>query len=92
MRIIIEHLPPTGESAYFRARFPRSWWWTPEMDFLSSTLLAVQAGNWQRSGGKGDKPKRVGRPNENKKLRDAPRTAAELAERKRRLKEARYGN
>lgn len=62
------------------------------MDFLSSMLLSMQAANWQRGGGKGDKPKRINRPNERKKIRNAPTTAAELEERKRKLKEARYGN
>src|SRR5262249_53391868 len=28
-RNLLQHLPASGESAYFRARHPNSWWWTP---------------------------------------------------------------
>jgi hypothetical protein len=58
------------------------------VDFQASLLLAIQAGNWQRSGGKGDKPKRINRPKEVKQNM----TAADVEQRKKRLKAARYGN
>lgn len=85
MKILIEHLPPTGESAYFRSRYPRSWWWNPTHDFMASILLALQGANWQRGGGRGEKPKRIERP------KDIPvatgiRSAADLAARKEKLK------
>ena len=69
----------------FRARFPQSWWWTADHDFMASMLLALQGANWQRGGGKGEKPKRIERP------KDIPvtpgiRTAADLAARKEKLK------
>lgn len=52
------------ESAFYRARFPKSWWWTHETDFLALGLHAAQGANWQRSGGKGDPPSVVVRPHE----------------------------
>jgi len=57
-------LPPTEASAYFRARHPNSWWWTPDTDFLAAILCAVQGGNWQRGGGKGAQPAPVKRPSD----------------------------
>ncbi|WP_197522008.1 hypothetical protein [Mycobacterium gordonae] len=58
---------------------PGSWWWTSLHDFQSMILQAVQGANWQRSGGKGNAPKRIQRPD------DRPpqvRTASELAARR----------
>jgi hypothetical protein len=68
-------LPPSGESAYFRARHPRSWWWTPDTDFLAAILCAVQGGNWQRGGGKGRQPEQITRPSDTP---PAVRSGAEL--------------
>lgn len=48
----IEWLPPTGESALWRARRPRSWWVTPEIQWLSSLVHVLELANWQRAGGK----------------------------------------
>lgn len=81
---MVEHLPPSGTSAYFRARFPNSWWWTPDHDFLALVLVTLQGANWQRGGGKGDKPKQIKRPSERK-----PKftSAAELKARKNRIKQ-----
>jgi len=62
LRDFVTHLPPTAGSAFYRKTHPQSWWWTPELDFLGAVLSAVQWGNWQRGGGKGDKPKQVKRP------------------------------
>lgn len=58
-------LPPTPDSALFRAKHPNSWWWTPTHDFLAAVLVAVQSGNWQRGGGKGRQPEPVRRPTDN---------------------------
>lgn len=63
---------------------PDSWWWETDFDFLAGILNAVQWGNWQRGGGKGDKPKPVKRPRE--KPKKGPKTVDELAARKRALK------
>jgi hypothetical protein len=73
-------LPQSAESAVYRAKHPRSWWWTAEHDFLSLILQSVQGANWQRAGGRGNPPKRIERPD------DRPLqvvTAAGLAERRR---------
>lgn len=55
----LENLPPTGESAYWRAIKPRSWWVTPEYVAIKHNTYAVELGNWQRAGGKkaGAQPK-----------------------------------
>lgn len=55
----LENLPPNGESAYFRAIKPRSWWVTPEYVAMKHNTYAVELGNWQRAGGKkaGAQPK-----------------------------------
>lgn len=84
-RRFVEHLPPTPDSALYRARHPNSWWWTPEIDFLSAILVTVQGANWQRGGGRGAQPKRVERPTDTPKKTATP---DELAERKRRNKAA----
>lgn len=52
-------LPPTGESAYHRAKKPNSWWVTPELQLLAGVLYAVEAANWQRGGCQGNGPKPV---------------------------------
>jgi hypothetical protein len=72
-------LPQTEASAYFRARHPGSWWWTPEHDFLALILQATQGANWQRAGGKGNPPKRIEKPDDR-----PPRvgTSGELADRR----------
>lgn len=61
---LVAHLPPTGESALYRARFPKSWWWTHETDLLAAQVHALQGANWQRSGSKGDPPEVIMRPRE----------------------------
>ncbi|KZM68478.1 hypothetical protein [Nocardia terpenica] len=60
--VLVAHLPPTPDSALFRARYPRSWYWTADIDFLSMILYTLQGANWQRGGGQGDKPTPVTRP------------------------------
>jgi len=71
-------LPPTADSAYFRALHPKSWWWTPQTDFLAEILAAVQGGNWQRGGGKGPQPQPAKRPDEDDKPTPALPSADEL--------------
>ena len=84
VRDFITHLPPTADCATYRARFPKSWWWQPDHDFLAAVLNAVQWSNWQRGGGKGDKPKPVKRPKEDSVK--APKTVAELEAKRNRVK------
>lgn len=85
LRDFITHMP--FDSALYRERHPQSWWWTPELDFLGAVLTAIQWGNWQRGGGKGDKPKQVQRPvDKPRRVAANPTTAAELAARKEALK------
>jgi hypothetical protein len=90
LKDFVNHLPPSPSSAFYRHSFPESWWWTPELDFLSAVVTAVQWGNWQRGGGKGDKPRRVTKPVD--KPRSAPGTAPtsadDLKARKAKLKAA----
>lgn len=81
-RDFIAHLPPSGQSALYRARLPQSWWWTPELDFLGAVLTAIQWGNWQRGGGKGDKPKPVSRPKEKPQKTTGPTTPEGLSRRR----------
>jgi hypothetical protein len=57
------------------------------MDFLSAMLVTGQWGNWQRGGGKGDKPKPVQRPKESP--RNGPKTAEDLEARKNAMKRKR---
>lgn len=56
-RIWLENLTPTGDSAYFRARYPHDWWFDMDLRLQSWQLLALQGANWQRGGGKGSRPK-----------------------------------
>jgi hypothetical protein len=88
-RDFLVHLPPTGDSALYRDKHPQSWWWTPEHDFLAAVLTSLQWGNWQRGGGRGDKPQQVKRPVEKpKKSAGAiPTTSDELTARKNALKQ-----
>lgn len=71
LRSFIAHLPPDGSSAYFRARYPNSWWWKPEFGFYATTAQAVQGANWQRAGSKGNPPEIVTRPKEDFELERA---------------------
>ena len=88
LRDFVANLPPNGDSALYRLQFPQSWWWSPQIEFLGAVLTAVQWGNWQRGGGRGDKPKSVQRPVDKPKSSAVPpKSAAELEERKKALKE-----
>lgn len=80
LRDFVAHLPPMPDSALYRAQNPKSWWWTPEMDFLAAILNTGQWGNWQRGNGKGDKPRAIKRPKEDPKK--GPKSADELQARR----------
>lgn len=58
----MEHLD--HKTALWRSKHPRSWPWSIDTEFLSAILFTLQGANWQRSGGKGDKPKFIKRPND----------------------------
>ena len=90
LRDFIANLPPSHSSALYRVRHPQSWWWTPEIDFLGAVLTAIQWGNWQRGGGKGDKPQPIKRPLEKPKQApgSVPESSAELAARKEAFKQS----
>jgi len=82
LRDFISHLPPCEDTALYRAQYPKSWWWRPEFDFLAAMLNALQWANWQRGGGKGDKPKPIKRPKDGPQSKRQPKNAAELKARK----------
>jgi hypothetical protein len=90
LRDFITNLPPSQQSALYRQQHPQSWWWTPQIDFLGAVLTAIQWGNWQRGGGKGDKPQPVKRPADKPKTaRDfMPTSSAELKARKEAFKQS----
>lgn len=54
--VLIEHLPLSHESAWYRARNPDDYWFGPTEQLSAAILHAVQSGNWQRGGGKGSRP------------------------------------
>lgn len=87
-RDFVTHLPPSADSALYREQYPLSWWWTPQYDFMAAVLSSIQWGNWQRGGGRGDKPSVIKRPVEKPKRADGavPKTSEELAARKNALK------
>lgn len=73
----LKWLPPTPETAYFRARKPNSWWVTPELQLLAGVLYAGEAANWQRGGCQGNAPKPVKFPQDrDETVRDADELAA----------------
>lgn len=61
LKDFIEHLPPQGDSALYRARNPKSWWVTPEIKHIAAVQYVLELANWQRGGGKkaGPQPKPV---------------------------------
>lgn len=76
-RVFVEHLGTN--SALFRARHPRSWQWDVNTEFLSAILHVLQGANWQRSGGRGKKPKHIRRPDDSAPVID---TKIPVSERK----------
>lgn len=71
LRVLIEH--SSRDSALYRARNPKSWPWTVDTDLLAGILFTLQGANWQRAGGKGEKPKAVERPKDNPNVPTASR-------------------
>lgn len=67
-RIFVEHLGL--KSALYRSRHPKTWPWGVDTEFLAAILFVLQGANWQRSGGKGEKPKHVKRPKDGPELID----------------------
>ena len=59
-------LPPTKDSAYFRAKKPNSWWVTAELQIMAGVLNALEGANWQRGGGQGKAPTPVKFPEDTK--------------------------
>ena len=90
LRDFINHLAPTHDSAFYRVNHPQSWWWTPEIDFLGAVLTAIQWGNWQRGGGRGDKPRAVKRPPDKPKAEpgSVPTSKEDLKARKEAFKQS----
>ena len=84
LRDFVAHLPPTPETALYRVQNPNSWWWSPDMDFYAAMLNALQWANFQRGGGKGEKPKPVKRPKEAPKK--GPKSVDDLQARKQRVR------
>lgn len=76
----------------FRAQNPKSWWWTAETDFLAAILHTLQLANWQRAG-RGPQPKPIKRPEDrptsNRGGKYEPSSAADLAERRKRMRQRR---
>jgi hypothetical protein len=64
LRVFIQWLGP--DSAYYRARNPKSWPWDANTEFLSAILYVLQWSNFQRAGGQGEKPKMIRRPGSDK--------------------------
>lgn len=65
----MEWQPPTGDSALYRARFPKSWRWTTDTEMLSHILYALLGANWQRAGGDESKrPTPITRPLEDRDI------------------------
>lgn len=83
MRDFITNLP--SDSAVHRKLFPKSWWWTPDIDFAAAQLHSTQVGNWQRGGGKGPRPNPISRPKES--TAKAPATHEEANQRKKALRD-----
>ena len=50
------------DSAFYRAKFPKSHQWDVQTEFLSAILNVLQWANWQRGGGKSEKPEWIKRP------------------------------
>jgi hypothetical protein len=58
--VLLKHLPP--ESALKTELGGEDSVWTLETQLLAAIYDAVAAGNWQRGGGKGKRPKPIPRP------------------------------
>lgn len=65
LRAVVVYSPPT--SALARSMFGDATSWSVSDHLLAAAVDALNAGNWQRGGGKGRRPKRVTRPGEKPK-------------------------
>ena len=54
--------------AVYRAMNPKSHEWDVNTELLSAIFYVLQWANWQRGGGKGERPELVTRPNDNEKI------------------------
>lgn len=88
LRDFLAWLPPTGQSAWFRAKRPNSWWVTPELQFLAAMLYALEGANWQRGGCNGNAPKPHKFPDDHQ---IGVRDLDDLQSRRQRIKERRTG-
>lgn len=77
-RDFVSWLPPTADSALWRARKPNSWWVTAETHMLNNSMYALQVANRQRAG-RGSWPKLHKLP-EDKEIR--VKSADELADKR----------
>jgi hypothetical protein len=59
--------------------------WSVDALLLRQVLFAVQGANWQRSGGKGPKPKPVDLPGQKRRTPAAKQVGADIAQRLRNL-------
>ena len=77
-KLFVKHL--STDSAYYRARNPRSWNWDTNTELMSAILYVLQWANWQRGGGEGEKPKPIQRPDDSPTRMSADKR--EISERK----------
>lgn len=59
--LVIIRRSPRG-SALYRERFPDDAEWGLQEQLLAAVFDVLQAGNWQRGGGKGRRPEQLPRP------------------------------
>jgi len=63
--VLAMQLPP-GAQVWVSAGMDSAW--TPGDHLAAHTVDVLQAANWQRSGGKGDKPKPIQRPGDSSRV------------------------
>lgn len=60
--VLLRQLPREARTTRATADDPVALLWTPEMHLQAGIFDATVAGNWQRGGGKGKRPKPLARP------------------------------
>jgi hypothetical protein len=83
--VLLRWLPPG--SAFHRAKDPDGWAWGLQEQLTANVADAVNGGNWQRSGGRGHKPKPIPRPGVGAKAETFKGRSVPLDEMKRRFAE-----
>lgn len=73
---LIEHLP-AGSALWQELGYDGAW--TPETHLLAQAVDLLAGANYQRGGGKGEKPKPLPRPSDLKKKEDQRNRALEKA-------------